>query len=107
MRNAEARLTLGVVAARAGDLEQAISYGRQALQGDRKSLPSLLMCSKELATLLGERYPNEPGTLAYLDEVLSEPSARADFVATLVGAGSAWPTADARVGGSPLLVRMV
>lgn len=69
MRNAEARITLGVVAARAGDLEQAVSYGRRALQGDRKSLPSLLMCSKELATVLRERYPKEPDAVSYLDEV--------------------------------------
>lgn len=33
MRNAEARITLGVVAARAGDLDQAVSHGRQALEG--------------------------------------------------------------------------
>jgi len=69
MRNAEARITLGVVAARSGDLDQAVSYGRRALNGDRKSLPSLLMCSKELATLLRDRYPKEPEAVSYLDEV--------------------------------------
>ncbi|MFJ1542482.1 XRE family transcriptional regulator [Micromonospora chalcea] len=69
MRNAEARITLGVVAARNGDLDQAVSYGRRALDGDRKSLPSLLMCSKELATLLRDRYPTEPEAVSYLDEV--------------------------------------
>ncbi|MCM0675096.1 XRE family transcriptional regulator [Micromonospora phytophila] len=69
MRNAEARITLGVVAARSGDVERAVSYGRRALEGDRKSLPSLLMCSKELATLLRERYPHEPEAVSYLDEV--------------------------------------
>ncbi|MFJ5668189.1 XRE family transcriptional regulator [Micromonospora chalcea] len=69
MRNAEARITLGVVAARGGDLDQAVAYGRRALEGDRKSLPSLLMCSKELATLLRKRYPKEPEAVSYLDEV--------------------------------------
>ncbi|MEV5764827.1 XRE family transcriptional regulator [Micromonospora sp. NPDC052213] len=69
MRNAEARITLGVVAARAGDLDQAVSYGRRALEGERQSLPSLLMCSKELATLLRARYPKEPEAVSYLDEV--------------------------------------
>lgn len=69
MRNAEARITLGVVAARGGDLDQAVSYGRRALVGDRKSLPSLLMCSKELAALLRERYAKEPEAASYLDEV--------------------------------------
>ncbi|MET7373534.1 helix-turn-helix domain-containing protein [Micromonospora arida] len=69
MRIAEARVTLGVVAARSGDLELAVAHGRRALEGDRKSLPSLLMCSRELATLMRERYPNEPEALSYLDEV--------------------------------------
>ncbi|WP_231929763.1 tetratricopeptide repeat protein [Micromonospora inositola] len=69
MRQAEARITLGVAAARAGDLERAVSYGRRALEGDRKSLPSLLMVSKELATLLRKRYPKEPEATSYLDEV--------------------------------------
>jgi lipopolysaccharide biosynthesis regulator YciM len=39
MRLAEARITLGVVAARQGDLEQAVHAGQQALRGERKSLP--------------------------------------------------------------------
>ena len=37
MRLAEARITLGVVAARQGDLEQAVHHGKQALNGRRKS----------------------------------------------------------------------
>jgi tetratricopeptide (TPR) repeat protein len=69
MRIAEARITLGVVAARSGDLERAVSHGRRALEGDRKSLPSLLMCSKELANALRERYPKEPEAVSYLDQV--------------------------------------
>jgi transcriptional regulator with XRE-family HTH domain len=43
MRKAEAEITLGVVAARNGDLEGAISCGRQALTIDRRSGPSLLL----------------------------------------------------------------
>lgn len=69
MRIAEARLTLGVIAAREGDLEQALTYGRRALGGDRKSLPSLLMVSSELTNLLGERYADEPEAVLFLDEV--------------------------------------
>ena len=42
MRLAEARITLGVAAAREGDLEGAIHHGQQALNGQRKSLPSLI-----------------------------------------------------------------
>jgi transcriptional regulator with XRE-family HTH domain len=50
MRIAEARVTLGVIAARQGDVEDAVAHGRAALAGARKSLPSLLMVSSELAT---------------------------------------------------------
>ncbi|MEV0397557.1 helix-turn-helix domain-containing protein [Polymorphospora rubra] len=69
MRNAEARITLGVVAARSGDVEEAVAYGRRALSGERKSLPSLLMCSRELTDLLSKRYPNEPEVAGYLEEI--------------------------------------
>ena len=69
MRNAEARLTLGVVAARQGDLEQAINYGELALTGERKSLPSLLMVSKELAVLVNKQFANAPETRAYIDHL--------------------------------------
>jgi tetratricopeptide (TPR) repeat protein len=69
MRTAEARVTLGVVAARSGDLDAAVRHGREALDGARQSLPSLLMVSRELADVLEERFPGEPGTEAYLDEL--------------------------------------
>jgi tetratricopeptide (TPR) repeat protein len=69
MRNAEARLTLGVLAARTGDLEQAVAYGRRALAGDRRSLPSLLMVSRELTEVLQQRYKTAPATTAFLDEI--------------------------------------
>ena len=76
MRLAEARITLGVVAARHGDLDQAVSQGGRALNGQRKSLPSLLMVSRDLTKVLNERYPSEPGTQQYLDQLhtLSEAS---------------------------------
>jgi hypothetical protein len=74
MRLAEARITLGVVAARQGDLEGAIQQGERALNGQRKSLPSLLMVSRDLTRVLNDRYPTETGTRQYLDHlyVLSE-----------------------------------
>jgi tetratricopeptide (TPR) repeat protein len=75
MRVAEAEITLGVLAARSGDLDQAVDYGRQALAGERKSLPSLLMVSRELADLLSARYPDAPRTADYLDELRSLASA--------------------------------
>jgi len=69
MRQAEARITLGVVAARRGDLEAAISQGERALSAPRKSLPSLLMVSRDLTRVLNDRYPSEPATQAYLDQI--------------------------------------
>ncbi|GGV39471.1 hypothetical protein GCM10010495_66020 [Kitasatospora herbaricolor] len=69
MRIAEARLTLGVVAARDGDLERALNYGEWALRGERQSLPSLLAVSRELAGLVSMQYGNEPGTRVYLDHL--------------------------------------
>jgi hypothetical protein len=69
MRIAEAQLTLAVTAARSGDLDQALNLGRLALVGDRKSLPSLTMVSRDLATVLQQRYPDEEETRQYLDEL--------------------------------------
>jgi len=67
MRIAEARLTLAVVAARRGDLEQATTLGIRALRGPRKSLPSLLMVAGEVDVELDRRYPNEPATTEFRD----------------------------------------
>lgn len=69
MRIAEARITLGVAAAREGDLDEAISYGQQALAGERKSLPSLAMVSADLAEVLADRYKGEAETEAYLEQL--------------------------------------
>ncbi|WFE50926.1 tetratricopeptide repeat protein [Micromonospora sp. WMMD1155] len=69
MRIAEARVTLGVTAARRGDVEAAVSHGRQALIGDRKSLPSLLMCSRELTGVLDKNYRKQAEVASYLEEV--------------------------------------
>ncbi|SUO95122.1 MULTISPECIES: XRE family transcriptional regulator [Streptomyces] len=66
MRNAEARVTLGVTAAREGDLGQAVIMGERALQGDRRSVPSLIMTSRELAAEMRRRYSSEPAAQDYL-----------------------------------------
>jgi hypothetical protein len=71
MRMAEARLTLAAVAARSGDLEQAVATGVSALSGDRKSLPSLLMVAGELDAELHRRYPNEPAADQFRDALRS------------------------------------
>jgi hypothetical protein len=69
MRLAEARVTLGVVAARGGDVDSAVSQGERALGGERMSLPSLLMTSGELTKVLTEHYPSESSTQDYLDHL--------------------------------------
>ncbi|MFI9639904.1 XRE family transcriptional regulator [Micromonospora sp. NPDC051925] len=69
MRIAEAQLTRGVLAAREGDVDRAVDWGRRAISGARKSLPSLLMVSGELRQLLADRYPAEREVAAYLDEL--------------------------------------
>jgi hypothetical protein len=67
MRIAEARLTLGVAAARGDELEEAVNQGQLAIVGERKSLPSLLMVSRELAGLVRSKFGAEPLALDYLD----------------------------------------
>ncbi|MGW1211388.1 hypothetical protein ACWD5F_17345 [Streptomyces sp. NPDC002499] len=62
MRNAEARVT----AAREGDLEEALITGERALEGDRQSVPSLIMTSRELAAEMRSRYRSEPAAQDYL-----------------------------------------
>jgi hypothetical protein len=69
MRLAEARITLGVVAARQGDIERAIHHGERALSGQRKSLPSLVMVSRDLARVLKDQYGRESATQSYLDHL--------------------------------------
>ncbi len=69
MRIAEAQITLGVIAAREGDLDEAVAHGRRALAGDRKSLPSLAMVSHDLGHVLAEHYAGEPEAAGYLEQL--------------------------------------
>jgi hypothetical protein len=62
-------VTLGVVAARSGDLEGAIDLGRKAISGAHKSLPSLAMHVRELAHVLAARYPRDASVNNYLAEL--------------------------------------
>jgi hypothetical protein len=67
MRMTEARLTLAACAARDGELEHAVASGIEALQLDRRSLPSLLMVAGELDAELHARYPGEPAADEFRD----------------------------------------
>lgn len=65
MRRAEATVTLGVVAARSGELEEALEYAYDALGVGRRSQPSLLMVGTELGEALQERFPGNDRVRAF------------------------------------------
>ncbi|MBE1876109.1 XRE family transcriptional regulator [Myceligenerans pegani] len=72
MRNQEARITLAVVAARAGDADAALDYGLQALEGDRRSAPSLTLVAHELSREFERaRLTDDPRARAYSDAIAS------------------------------------
>jgi hypothetical protein len=58
MRNTEAQLTLGVITAREGDVEEAAALGIRALRNGRQCRPSLLMVASELEQELKKYGPN-------------------------------------------------
>ena len=60
MRNTEARLTLGVVAARQGDLEQALAHGHEALAINRRSRPSCSWSAANSTTSSSIASPESP-----------------------------------------------
>jgi tetratricopeptide (TPR) repeat protein/transcriptional regulator with XRE-family HTH domain len=76
MRIGESQLTLGVVAARRGDLEQAVSLGNQALAIDRKSQPSLLMVGSELDSVLQDKYADEPAASEFHEQLRASTTRR-------------------------------
>jgi tetratricopeptide (TPR) repeat protein len=59
MRTAQTRIDLGIIAARRGDLDQAVTYGMSAFEFDRKSMSDLISRSADLDRLLRARYPGE------------------------------------------------
>lgn len=65
MRKAEAELTLGVVAARRGQLDEALFYGHSALSITRRSQPSLLMIGSELDRALQQHFPESSEARAF------------------------------------------
>jgi transcriptional regulator with XRE-family HTH domain len=69
MRVAEAEITLGVLAARGGDVEAAVGAGRRALSLGRRSLPSLAMNARELTAEIQRRFPDAPAGTEFADEL--------------------------------------
>ncbi|WP_218058168.1 hypothetical protein [Streptomyces sp. Wb2n-11] len=75
MRNAEARITLGVVAARQGAFDETVAFGMKALGGERRSLPSLSMVAEDLGSVLARQDPGRPGVRDFLDHLRMPPRA--------------------------------
>ncbi|MGS2804835.1 XRE family transcriptional regulator [Nocardia sp. MW-W600-9] len=71
MRVSEARLTLAVVAVRDRDLERAVEEGMAAFTAGWRSLPSLAWIAGEAAREIIERYPGDPRTQAFLEQLRS------------------------------------
>lgn len=69
MRMAEARIALGCVAVRHGDLDEAVEYGVAAFRSPRKCLPSLLHVAGELDTEMRARYPDAPQARQFRDHL--------------------------------------
>jgi hypothetical protein len=59
MRTAQARMDLAIVAARRGDLDQAVAYGEGAFGFERQSLTDLASSSADLDGILQQRYRGE------------------------------------------------
>jgi transcriptional regulator with XRE-family HTH domain len=74
MRKAEAELTLAVIAARRGDVDEASTLGIEALQDGRTSRPSLLMVAGELEEELRTYGPTAGADFRALLHDLKHPS---------------------------------
>jgi transcriptional regulator with XRE-family HTH domain len=70
MRVAECRITLGIVAGRAGDLEQAVGLGVSGLKDGRQSKMHLQMIAGEFDQELRQRFPSE-GLVTEFEDALS------------------------------------
>ncbi len=71
MRIAETRATLGILAARRRDLEQAVYFGLAALEASRVSIPTLLSRAAELETVLTTGFPGERRTAEFVDRLIA------------------------------------
>ncbi|HEV2252914.1 MAG TPA: helix-turn-helix domain-containing protein [Streptosporangiaceae bacterium] len=69
MRMSEARIALGCVAARRGDLDEAAAWGAEAFRADRKCLPSLALVAGELDDEMRGRYPDARPASEFRDQL--------------------------------------
>lgn len=59
MRVAQSRINLGIVAARRGDLDQAVAYGHSAFAYERRSLTALTSSAADPDAILQQHYQGE------------------------------------------------
>jgi hypothetical protein len=78
MRKSEAELTLAVIAARQGDVDEASSLGMMALQDGRHSRPHLLMIAGELDEELRTHGASAGAEFRALLQDLKRPSGQPD-----------------------------
>jgi hypothetical protein len=71
MRIAEAHVTLGVIAARRGDLDGALGSGTAAIHGPRRSLPTLLMVGNELSNEMSHVSAGASETREFQEELMA------------------------------------
>ena len=69
MRMSEARIALGCVAARTGDLDEAAAWGSEAFRADRKCLPSLALVAGELDDEMRARYPEARPAVEFREQL--------------------------------------
>src|SRR5262249_21433024 len=105
MRTAEAWVTLGVIAAREGDIEQAVHQGERALSGPRQSLPRW-----PWSAVTWPGFSKTATPASRLPSPTSTTSAPSSAQATYRGAsldepydecGTRWPSHDARLAQVP------
>lgn len=69
MRRSETQNTMALVQLHRGDLSAAIDYADRALDCDRRSIPSLLSGTSEVARALERQHPREPAVHGFRDRV--------------------------------------
>lgn len=65
----EARVSLGMVAARRGDLDGSLHHGRAGFAFERRSMPSLLASARDLQRELRVHFPGEAAVAEYRDQL--------------------------------------
>ncbi len=85
MRTANARIDLGMVHARRGDLDAAVEEGVKAFEYDRRSLTDLVSRGDDLGQILHDRYPHESLAARFHERLMNARQALAENRPELLG----------------------